>query len=164
MADEQIVDATDLDWTDVDHGERAFRRKQLGEATSNDSLGCSLYELSDGKRAWPRHYHTGNEEAVFVLEGEGTLYLGPEGEEHTLSAGDYVALPADERGTHEIEGDAGGLRYLVVSTMNEPDITVYPDGEKVGVFAGSAPGGEGDERTLSGYLDKTAELPYWDDE
>ncbi len=52
-------------------------------------LGCSLYELPPGKKSWPYHYHTGNEEAIFVLEGGG-------GDERTLESGDYAAFPVGE--------------------------------------------------------------------
>ncbi|SFS08306.1 Uncharacterized conserved protein, cupin superfamily [Halomicrobium zhouii] len=164
MSDDQLVDEADLEWSDVEHGDHEFRRKQLGAATAGDELGCSLYELPEGKQDWLRHYHEGNEEALFVLSGTGTISLGPDAEEHDLSAGDYVALPRGEAGTHAIEGGEGGLRYLMMSTMNEPDITVYPDDDKVGLYAGSAPGGAKDERTLSTYLDRNAEVAYWDEE
>ncbi len=164
MTDDQHVDEADVDWTEYDHGNHAFRRKRLGAAAGGEELGCSLYEVPDGKRTWLRHYHTGNGEAMFVLDGEGTLFLGPDAEERALTAGDYVALPAGERGTHAVEGGEGGLRYLVASTMREPDVTMYPDDGKVGLYAGSPPGGDRSTRTLSKYLDVDAEVPYWDDE
>ena len=163
MSGDRIVHTDDLDWTDTEHGDHEFRRKQLGAAAGSEELGCSLYEVPEGKRAWLRHYHEGNEEAIFVLDGEGTVSLGPDAEEHELSAGDFVALPRGEDGAHAIEGE-GGLRYLMVSTMNEPDITVYPDDDTVGLYAGSPPGGDKAERTLSTYLDSDAEVPYWDEE
>jgi len=158
------VDESDLEWTDHEHGERTFRRKQLGRAAGSEELGASLYDVPPGKRTWLRHYHEGNEEALYVLEGGGTLTLGPDEAEHALSPGDFVALPRGEESTHEVEAGDDGLRYLAVSTMNEPDITVYPDDGKVGLYAGAAPGGPSDERTLSTYLDLDAEVPYWDDE
>ena len=164
MSDERIVDEADLEWRELVRGDHEFRRKQLGAETAGDELGCSLYEVPDGKRAWLRHYHEGNAEAIFVLDGTGTVTLGPEGDEHDLSAGDYVALPVGEEGTHAIEGGDGGLRYLMVSTMDEPDITVYPDDDKVGLYAGSPPGGDEAERSLSRFLDIDAEVPYWDEE
>jgi uncharacterized cupin superfamily protein len=157
------VNVDEVEWTDHDHGERTFRRKQLSDAAGNEELGTSLYEVPAGKRTWLRHYHEGNEEAIFVLEGTGTLWLGPDADAHTLEAGDYVALPAGEESAHEIEGGEDGFRFLMVSTMNEPDITVYPDEEKVGLYAGTAPGGDSDERSLSRYLDATADVAYWDE-
>ena len=47
--------------------------------------------------------------------------------------------------------------------MEEPDITIYPDHDMVGLYAGSAPGGDSDERSLSTYLDLHAELNYWEE-
>lgn len=152
----------DLDWTETDHGETRFRRKKLAAAAGGERLGCSLYELPPGSKSWPFHYHTGNEEALYVLAGEGTLRLG--GGSHPLRAGDYVALPAGEAGGHRVINDGDDpLRYLALSTMDDPDVTVYPDSGKVGVFAGAAPGGEG-ERTVHGYFREDDAVSYWEGE
>ena len=155
------VDAAELEWTEHEHGDHQFRRKQLGEAAGGEELGASLYEVAPDKGLWIRHYHEGNEESVYVLDGRGTIWLGPDGTEHDLTAGDYVALPAGEESAHEIAAGDDGLRLLMSSTMDEPDITVYPDRDMVGLYAGSAPGGEKGDRSLSTYLDRHAELDYW---
>ncbi|MEY7848629.1 cupin domain-containing protein [Natrarchaeobius sp. A-rgal3] len=155
------INEDDLEWTEYDRGESKFRRKQLSEAGDADSLGCSLYELPPGERSWPYHYHTGNEEAVFVLDGEGVLRC--EDGEKSLETGDFAGFPATEEGGHQIvnAGDAP-LRYLMVSTMDEPDITVYPEMDKIGVYAGSPPGGR-DERTVSGYYRTDDDVDYWEE-
>jgi uncharacterized cupin superfamily protein len=156
------TNVNDLEWSRTERGEAAFRRKQLGEAAGGEDLGCSLYELPEGRRSWPYHYHTENEEALFVLEGSGTLRLN--GERVPLEAGNYVALPADERGAHRVVNDSSGsLRYLVVSTMDDPEVTVYPDSEKLGVFVGSAPDGR-DPRSVHGYYRLDDAVDYWLDE
>ncbi|MGQ3412378.1 cupin domain-containing protein [Natrinema sp. LN54] len=155
------VNESTLDWKEYDHGETAFRRKELSNAVDADDLGCSLYELPAGMRSWPYHYHTANEEAIYVLAGDGQLET--EGGLEPLVAGDYVTLPADERGGHRVVNDGEEpLRYLAMSTMNEPDITVYPGMEKFGVFVGSPPGGR-DERSLEGYYRIDDETAYWDE-
>ena len=152
------VNEADLEWSTLSGGEMGLRRKKLAAAAGGEDVGCSLYELPAGDRSWPYHYHTGNEEALFVLDGEGVLRL--DGERVPLEAGDYVALPADERGAHRVVNDSEGtLRYLMVSTMTEPDVTVYPDSGKVGVFAGAPPGGEG-ERTVHGYYRREDAVDY----
>ena len=152
------VNESDLEWSTLSGGETGLRRKKLAAAAGGEAVGCSLYELPAGDRSWPYHYHTGNEEALFVLDGEGALRL--DGERVPLEADDYVALPADERGAHRVVNDSEGtLRYLVVSTMNDPDVTVYPDSGKVGVFAGAPPGGE-DERTVNGYYRREDAVDY----
>ena len=157
------VNADELEWTEHDHGERQFKRKKIAAAAGGERLGASLYEVPPGKRMWIRHYHEGNEESIFVLNGSGTLYLGPEKETHALEPKDYVALPAGEESAHDIEAGEDGLELLMSATMEEPDITVYPDRDMVGLYAGSAPGGDKTERSLSTYLERDAEVDYWED-
>ncbi len=159
----ETVDESDLEWTEYDPepDDVAFRRKQLSTAVDADDLGCSLYELPPGKRSWPYHYHTANEEALYVLAGEGLL-VAADGEK-SLVSGTYAAFPADERGGHRIVNDGDEpLRYLLFSTMNEPDITIYPEMETFGVYVGSPPGGR-EERSFEGYYDGDAETEYWDE-
>ena len=157
------VNETDLQWTeyDPDPDETAFRRKELANAVDADDLGCSLYELPAGMRSWPYHYHAANEEALYVLDGEGQLRT--EDGREPLTAGDYVTLPADESGGHRVVNDSEApLRYLMLSTMNEPDVTIYPDSNKFGVYVGSPPGGR-DERSLEGYYRIDDDAEYWDE-
>lgn len=156
----ETVNESDIDWNEYDREETAFRRKELSSAVGADDLGCSLYELPPGMRSWPYHYHTANEEAVYVLAGEGLL-RAVDGEV-PLSAGDFVTLPADESGGHRIVNDSEEpLRYLMLSTMIEPDITVYPETGKFGVYVGAPPGSR-DERTLEGYYRIDDDVAYWD--
>ena len=156
------VNADDLSWTTSEAADATWRRKRLGEAAGGDDLGCSLYELPPGDRSWPYHYHTANEEALYVLSGEGTLRL--DGDEHPLRPGEYAAFPADASGAHRVVNDGDAvLRYLVVSTMREPDVTVYPDSDKFGVFVGSPPGGR-ESRSLEGYYRRGDDVDYWEGE
>lgn len=157
------VNADELDWSETDEGATHFRRKQLGRAAGGEQLGTSLYELPPGERSWPLHYHTGNEEAFYVLAGEGRLRTGPEGEiTHPLEPGDYVACPADERGAHQVVNTGEEpLRFLAVSTMNEPDVGVYPESDSVGIFVDTPPGGEG-ERPVSGFFPLEEAVDYWE--
>jgi len=158
----KVVQADDLPWGEHAHDEKfGHRRKQLGAAAGSESLGCSLYEVAPGKTAWPYHYHLGNEEALFVLDGSGTLRLG--GEEVPVSTGDYVALLADESGAHQVINTSDKpLRYLAFSTMDQPDVLVYGDSNKIGVFAGSAPGGPKERRVLSKYFKTEDEVEYYE--
>jgi uncharacterized cupin superfamily protein len=154
------VSESDLEWTEYDRDGTQFRRKELCDAAGSEQLGCSLYELPPGKRSWPYHYHTANEEAIYVLAGEGLLRA--DDGEHDLQAGDFVTFHADESGGHQVVNDSDDtLRYLAVSTMTEPDVTVYPEMGKLGVFVGAPPGGRG-ERSLHGYYPIDADVEYWD--
>jgi len=156
------VNEADLDWTSVDRDDTSFRRKQLAAAAGGDRLGCSLYELPPGKKSWPFHYHTGNEEAIYVLAGSGRLRSA--GETEPLESGDYAAFPVGDDGAHRVINDGDEtLRYLALSTMDDPDVTVYPDSGKIGVYAGSAPGSD-DPRTVAGYYRRGDDVDYWLDE
>jgi uncharacterized cupin superfamily protein len=160
----RVVGESDLEWSEHSHGERfGSRRKQLGLSAGGKKLGCSLYEVPPGRRAWPYHYHLANEEAIYVLEGSGNLRIG--GEEIRVSEGDYVALPARAEAAHQlITSSASVLRYLCFSTMIEPDVMVYPDSGKVGIFGGAAPGGSKQMRTFSKFLRGDTEVGYYDSE
>ena len=147
------VDQTDLDWErtgDEDEG-GVVRRKRLGAAAGGEALGCSLHELPPGEGSWPYHWHAANEEAIYVLAGRGVVRL-PDGEAR-LSPGDYLARPAGPEGAHRVVNDGDEpLRYLVLSTMREPDVLGYPDADTVGVYAGSPPGGDESERDVDAYF------------
>nr|WP_276259812.1 cupin domain-containing protein [Haloglomus sp. DT116] len=160
------VNAADLEWTETEEGATHFRRKQLAAAAGGERIGTSLYELPPGARSWPLHYHRGNEEAFFVLAGEGRLRTDETDDAedgHPVEAGDYVACPADERGAHQLvnTGEAP-LRFLAVSTMHEPDVAVYPESGTVGTFVGRAPGGEGDASPA--FYREADAVGYWDDD
>jgi uncharacterized cupin superfamily protein len=154
------VNESDVEWSEYAEGDADFRRKQLSGPAAGEALGCSLYELPPGSRSWPYHYHAANEEAVYVLSGSGTLRT--DDGEHPLDAGDYVAFPVGDAGGHRVVNDGDEpLRYLMLSTMVEPDVTVYPDTGKFGVYVGSPPGGR-DERSLFGYYRIGDDVGYWD--
>ena len=155
------VNADDLAWSETEAGDAQFRRKQLAPAAGGERLGTSLYELPPGAEGWPLHYHTANEEAFYVLGGEGRLRTGDAGDgPYTLEPGDYVACPADERGAHQLVSTGKDpLRVLAVSTMDHPDVAVYPDSGTVGTFLGRPPGGEGDESPT--FFREADAVDYW---
>lgn len=156
------VNESDLDWETVERETAGWRRKRLANVAGGQELGCSLYELPPGKRSWPYHYHSANEEALYVLAGTGSLRLPDE--TVPIEAGDYVAFPADSRGAHRVHNDADEpLRYLMISTMVDPDVTVYPDSGKIGALAGAPPGGSG-ERPVGGFFRLDDAVDYWDGE
>lgn len=160
-----VVNERDLEWSETERGKSHFRRKQLSAAaTESDDpdLGCSLYELPPHGASWPYHFHTGNAEAMFVLGGAGQLRL--DGDSRRIESGDYVPFPIGEGGGHRVSNTGETpLRYLLFSTMREPDVTVYPDSDKLGIFAGAPPGGR-EERTVSGFYPRGNTVEYWEGE
>lgn len=162
---ENVVNQDDVQWAETAHGEKfAFARKQLGAPAGGRMLGCSLFRLEPGKAAYPAHTHFGNEEAVYILSGEGTMRLGEDNV--AVRAGDYIAMPVAGP-AHQLRNDSRQpLEYLCVSTMVHPEVVYYPDSDKVGMMAGSAPGGNPQERLLGGFgiYRKSSQVDYYDGE
>jgi uncharacterized cupin superfamily protein len=157
----QCVNVDDVPSTEFSYGQRfQVTRKQLGMAAGGRKLGCTLVELLPGKRSWPLHYHTANEEAIYVLEGKGRVRIGDS--EVPVRPGDYVALLSGPDGAHQTYNDSSStLRYLCISTMIEPEVNFYPESNRVGFFAGSAPGGDREQRFLEGFVPLDASVDYW---
>lgn len=127
-------------------------------------LGARLVELAAGAKAWPYHCHHANDEMFIILAGTGTLRF--DGAEFAVRAGDVVVCPAGGPETaHQLRAGAeGALRYLAVSTMNEPDVMQYPDSGKLAVFAGSPPGGNKKARRVDLVVRADSAVDYLDGE
>lgn len=122
---------------------RAAVAKQLGA----QKFGCSLMVLNPGQKAWPYHLHHVNEEMFLILEGEGLLRL--DSDERDVREGDLICIPPGPGSAHQIINNSGAeLRYLAISTMEEPDVTEFPDSDKIRTMVGSAPGGDKSIRTV----------------
>ena len=105
------------------------RMAPLSSAIGLTDIGAIYMEVQPGKRAFPYHLHHGNEELFVILEGEGTYRF--EGRDHPVSAGSVCAAPKGPGTAHQlINTGAGPLRYLSISTRNDPDIVEYPDSNK----------------------------------
>jgi uncharacterized cupin superfamily protein len=154
-----VVNPDEVEWIEMGHGDKfAMKGKTLARAAGGQGLGCSYYEIAPGKRPFPYHCHFANEEAVFVLEGEGTLRIGKE--EVPLRAGDYVAMPPGEEHAHQvINTSAAPLKHLCMSTMISPEVVKYPDSNKLAASAGRRP-----NFTLRAIFPLGAAVDYWDGE
>lgn len=149
------------DW-DVtqDHPGYEWHRIRLARRLGGEMLGASVYVLEPGQRSFPYHFHHANEELLIVLEGM-VIVRTPEGET-PAGRGDALIFTKGPPGAHQIINRSDGrARYLVISTMVEPEIAEYPDSGNIGVFAGRAPGGAG-KGTLQRFLDGSAEVDYFE--
>jgi uncharacterized cupin superfamily protein len=109
-----------------------WRRARLGEQAGCEQLGLSLYELASGQEM-VFHYHVQREELLIVLAGLLALRTADGWRE--LAEGDVVAFPRGERGAHGYANrSADPVHVLMISEMNAPNISVYPDTNQVGIF------------------------------
>ena len=136
MSDDIRINMDDLEFDSRGSGEKfGYVRAEVGRRLSANKLGYGVVVVKPGKRGWPYHSHYINEEMFFILEGEGTLRHA--GKESPVRAGDFICAPADPQQPHQIINTSDAdLKYLCVSTSETPDICLYPDSEKFGVYHG----------------------------
>ncbi len=158
-----VANRDELEWISDGNGERfEFKRKWFTPETGARKLGCSLYRIAAGKTAFPHHRHFANEEAIYVLAGTGRLRI--DAAEVAVGPGDYIALPAEGPAHQLINSGSEDLEYLCMSTMIHPDLTYYPDSDKVAAFAGSGPGGDKSVRSFNAVFRAGSAVDYYDGE
>jgi len=101
-------------------------RRALGDAAGLTQFGVNLVDLAAGAESALRHWHTHEDELVYVLTGELTM-ITDEGEQ-VLTAGMFAGFPAGRaNGHHFVNRSSAPARYLVVGTRVEVDTAHYPD-------------------------------------
>ncbi|NDR55816.1 cupin domain-containing protein [Aliiruegeria sabulilitoris] len=135
----------------------------LARALGLSGLGAMLTEVAPGKRAFPFHNHLGNDELFVILEGEGIYRFGEQ--EFPVRVGSVCGAPrgGPETAHQLINTGAGPLRYVAVSTMQDPDICEYPDSGKFSAFA-VAPGPDFQDAHLRFVGRREDGLNYWEGE
>jgi uncharacterized cupin superfamily protein len=106
-----------------------WRGARVGQTLGAEQIGACLYELAEGQRVHPYHFHHGIEEWVLVVAGS-PLARTTEGE-RALRPGDVLCFPAGPGGAHQITGPG---TVLMISENATLDTVEYPDSGKVGVY------------------------------
>jgi uncharacterized cupin superfamily protein len=115
-------------------------RARIGRQAGAERLGASVWDVPPGQAAYPYHYHHVEEELLFVLAGRPSLRT-PEGW-RDLEPGEAVGFRVGERGAHQLVNRTDEpARLLVVSTSGAPEVCVYPDSDKIGVYESRPAGG-----------------------
>jgi uncharacterized cupin superfamily protein len=102
-------------------------KRALGDLFGLDQFGVNLTELAPGAQSALRHWHSHEDELVYILEGEITL-ITDAGEE-VLRPGDVAGFKAGVAdGHHLVNRTERPVRYLEVGSRRiEVDRAVYPD-------------------------------------
>jgi len=109
-------------------------RARLGPELGAEITGASVYELPPGEALCPYHYEWGEEEWLLVLSGTPTL-RDPDGE-RALEPMDLVFLPRGPQGAHRVQNDGDEVaRVLMFSNVSWPNAVVYPDSDKLRIWA-----------------------------
>jgi uncharacterized cupin superfamily protein len=106
---------------------RGRAKRALGDQFGIDQFGVNLTELAPGACSALRHWHSHEDELVYVLEGEVTL-ITDAGEE-VLRPGDVAGFKAGVAdGHHLMNRTERPVRYLEVGSRRiEVDRVTYPD-------------------------------------
>jgi uncharacterized cupin superfamily protein len=101
-------------------------RQRLGNAGGLTDFGVNLMRLPPGNWSSQRHWHSAEDEFVYVLEGELTLI--EDGGETVLRAGDWAAFPKGSSNGHHMINKSDALAvYLEVGTRSPADVTTCSD-------------------------------------
>ena len=159
-----VLNITDVELNEFGHGD-VFEAKlaPMGPVVGLSKLGFLLTLVEPGKSAFPFHAHSANDEAFYILEGEGTYRFGEE--RYPIKAGDLLAAPAGgpDKAHQIINTGEVALKYLGVSTKAEPEVVEYPDSGKFLVFARTE-GGSPQTAQFRHIGRTTDSYDYWDGE
>jgi uncharacterized cupin superfamily protein len=111
-----------------DHEGYRWRSAAIGRQLGAEKIGGSLYELGEGEKSFPYHFHHGMEEWGIVVSGSPTL-RGPDGERE-LRRGDVVCFPPRPEGGHQLRGPG---TVLMLSAQRPMEAIEYPESGKVAV-------------------------------
>lgn len=101
-------------------------KRRLGDAVGLTQYGVNLVLLPPGQASAQRHWHSREDEFVYVLEGE--LVLVTDDGEQMIYPGLIAGFPAGvENGHHLINRSDSAAVYLEVGTRDPRDEVDYPD-------------------------------------
>ena len=100
---------------------------RLGKSVGLTQFGVNYVRLDPGSASALRHWHEGEDEFVYILEGSLTLI--DDNGEHALAAGNFVGFPAGEANAHHLVNQSNQpATYIAVGSRRPGEDTVhYPD-------------------------------------
>ncbi|OUL21404.1 cupin domain-containing protein [Nostoc sp. 106C] len=103
-------------------------KKAVGNAAGLKNFGVNLVTLAPGSCSALRHWHTRQDEFIYVLEGEVTLVTN-EGAQ-ILQPGMMAGFPAGEdNGHHLVNRSQAAVVYLEIGDRTADDEAHYPDND-----------------------------------
>ncbi len=101
-------------------------KRALGDALGLTNFGVNLVALPPGAWSAQRHWHSHEDEFVYVVEGELTLIT--EDGEQALGAGQVAGFPAGRAdGHHLVNKGTAPATYLEIGDRRGEDAVTYPD-------------------------------------
>jgi uncharacterized cupin superfamily protein len=111
-------------------------KRALGNALGLENFGVNLVKLEPGAQSSLRHWHTQQDEFVWILEGEVTLVTdsGPQ----VLTPGMCAGFPKGKPdGHHLINRSKADAWYLEIGDRSAGDRGTYPDDDLASAMVSS---------------------------
>jgi uncharacterized cupin superfamily protein len=104
-------------------------KRRLGDALGLTNIGVNLTTLPSGKESSMRHWHTHEDELVYILEGE--VILRTDAGEQLLRAGMCAGFAAGDADGHQLINRSGAPAvYLEISNRaRKEDAAYYSDAD-----------------------------------
>jgi uncharacterized cupin superfamily protein len=111
-------------------------KKRLGDAAGLNNFGVNLVRLAPGSSSALRHWHTRQDELIYVLEGAVSLVTN--GGEQVLKPGMAAGFPAgDADGHHLVNRSNSDVVYLEIGDRTSGDSAHYPDDDLIAESSGN---------------------------
>jgi uncharacterized cupin superfamily protein len=115
----------------------ARAKRALGDPLGLTNFGVNLVTLEPGSGSAERHWHSRQDEFIYVLEGEITLTS--DAGSQVLGPGMAAGFPAGVADGHNLVNHGATVaRYLEVGDRTAGDAVVYPDIDLAARSVGSA--------------------------
>jgi uncharacterized cupin superfamily protein len=112
-------------------------KKRLGNAAGLKNFGVNLVRLAPGSCSALRHWHTRQDEFIYVLEGEVNLVANSG--EQVLKPGMAAGFPAGNAdGHHLVNRTNAEVVYLEIGDRTLGDEVTYPDDDLIARFSGNS--------------------------
>ncbi len=105
---------------------RGRSRRRLADAAGLTQFGVNLQRLPPGQWSSQRHWHSAEDEFVWVVEGE--VVLVTDAGEEVLRAGDCAGFRAGDPDGHHLQNRSGRDALLLEVGSHRPaeDVATYP--------------------------------------
>ena len=98
--------------------------KSLGDAAGLKNLGVHMMTVAPGDRSSEYHCHRYEDEAIYVLSGQGTAVIGENS--YKIGPGDFLGLPGGGPAHETINDGTEPLVCLVIGQRLAQDVVDYP--------------------------------------
>ena len=98
--------------------------KSLGDEAGLKNIGIHLITIAPGDKSTEFHMHRYEDEAIYVLSGNGTAVIGDT--KQKIASGDFIGFPANTVAHETINDGTDPLICLVIGQRLSQDVVDYP--------------------------------------